>query len=75
VKFGLKLQQLLPGFLASTPPIPLPPGDLDGRLLFQAMPMDDMWPESGIGDLIRYLAGNKHLHIPYEWRALMPTDI
>ena len=79
IKFGVRLQCLLPGFLAAKRSTPLYTDDVRAsycaKALFQNMTMDDVWPESGIVELIVYLKGNRFLRIPSEWRELIPTSI
>ena len=78
MRFGIMLQRALPHLLADTR---LTPSTVtatcctDGMALFRSMPMDDVWAESGISDLNRYLFGNRHLQIPDGWRELIVSNI
>ena len=75
MKFGVALQQLLPGFLDAKGSTPEYTGPVDGKAIFKSMSMEDLWPESGVIELIRYLKGNRSLHIPEGWRELLPTEL
>ena len=79
MRFGMLLQKLLPSLVhdkRSTPKLGNNVGtSIDGKSLFQSMPMGDAWAESEINKLNKYLFGNRHLQIPHGWRELIVDSI
>ena len=41
---------------------------------FSKTPWSD-WPEGKFTDVIRYLRGNKSLHLPQRWRNVLPERL
>ncbi len=45
-----------------------------GHELLSAMQWSD-WQEAGLSEVLRYVRGNKHLNLPFDWKNALPTHI
>ena len=76
--FGLAVVDLIEKIKASArgqPPLPteLPPAVKTFRS--EGWHTSDVWMFSDLAPVYRYLRGNSSLHIPGEWRRLVPKEL
>ena len=75
-RFGLRVLRILPQ-LQEYCYIDTDFGDIptnfDPLHMFKSMSFNDLWEDAGAPEILEYIRGNKHLHIPSEWKAhVMP---
>jgi hypothetical protein len=51
------------------------PEVLSAKSVFTMISNRDLWEEADLISVVKYLKGNKHLHIPPEWRDVLPTHL
>ena len=76
MKFCWKLMEIIPGLMSTTDHGFTPmPATFDAKTAFCDLPWGDLWTDADMPTLLVYLKGNKHLQIPSEWNAFLPTEI
>jgi len=76
MKFCWKLMEIIPGLMSTTDHGFTPmPATFDAKTAFFDLPWGDLWTDADMPTLLVYLKGNKHLQIPSEWTAFLPTEI
>ena len=68
-RFGLRVLRLLPRLQSSgCKSLPPMPDGFDPLACYRSQTFHDLWQDSNVIEVLTYLRGNCHLHIPPDWR-------
>ena len=74
--FGAEVADLASELQQGIPPSTAAVNDRSSAYkIFKESEFLDLWEEASMTDVVRYLRGNKSLHIPSEWRELLPLSL
>ena len=75
-KFGAHMAGLMSELKTNRPASPTPPSTIPPiDVMFSQMDWGSVWPEADVISAVRYIRGSKRLHIPADFKHVLPTEL